>query len=75
MDTKWKDLVLKSGLPLEYEVKAYLDDKGLVPSHEFAYLRTDPTASAASPSTTSESWCSSTALLTRGLAKNMTPAA
>jgi hypothetical protein len=43
LDTKWKDLVLKSGLPLEYEVKAYLDEKGLVPSHEFAYLREDET--------------------------------
>lgn len=41
VDTKWKDLVLRSGLPLEYEVKAYLDKKGFVPSYEAAYLRED----------------------------------
>jgi hypothetical protein len=43
VDVKWKDLVLRSGLPLEYEVKVYLESKGLVPSHEFSYLREDET--------------------------------
>lgn len=38
-DSKWKDHLLKSGLPLEYEVKQLLDKKGCVSTMEYSYLR------------------------------------
>ena len=38
-DSKWKDHLLKSGLPLEYEVKQFLDSKGCVSNAEYSYLR------------------------------------
>lgn len=39
--TRWKDFLLKSGLPLEYEVKKYLDSKNCISSFEYSYLRPD----------------------------------
>ena len=39
--TKWKDFLLKSGLPLENDVFRYLREKGAVPSFEYSYLRND----------------------------------
>ena len=37
----WKDHLLKSGIPLEYEVKEYLCSRGCVGDFEFSYLRSD----------------------------------
>lgn len=39
--TKWKNFLLKSGLPLEYEVKTILDIKNCISSFEYSYLRHD----------------------------------
>jgi len=39
--TKWKDYLLKSGLPLEYEVKELLDKRKCISSFEYSYLRSD----------------------------------
>lgn len=39
--TKWKDYLLKSGIPLEYEVMQYLLKKGCVGSYEHTYMRND----------------------------------
>lgn len=38
-NNKWKDYLLKSGLPLEFEVKKVLDKLGFCSKSEFAYLR------------------------------------
>jgi len=38
-DKDWKDAFLKSGLPLENDVKKYLDKKGCVGHLEYSYLR------------------------------------
>lgn len=38
---KWKDFLLKSSIPLEYEVKQLLDKYGCVSNYEFTYLRHD----------------------------------
>jgi hypothetical protein len=35
----WKDHLLKSGLPLEFEIKRFLDDKGCISNMERTYLR------------------------------------
>jgi hypothetical protein len=35
----WKDALLSSGLPLEYEVKRYLEAKGCLPRVGYPYLR------------------------------------
>lgn len=40
-NNKWKDFLLKSGLPLEYEVKEILDTKKCISSFEYSYLRYD----------------------------------
>lgn len=40
-NNKWKDYLLKSGLPLEYEVMDYLESKKCVSSFEYSYLRPD----------------------------------
>lgn len=41
-DIKWKDALLKSGLPLEYEVKAFLErEKKCLITWEQSYLRPD----------------------------------
>jgi hypothetical protein len=37
----WKDFLLRSGLPLENDVKRYLEQKGCVSSFESSYLRLD----------------------------------
>ena len=39
--SKWKDFLLKSSIPLEYEVKKLLDKYGCVSNYEFTYLRQD----------------------------------
>lgn len=39
--TKWKDYLLKSGIPLEYEVMQYLQQKGCVGNYEHTYMRND----------------------------------
>ena len=39
--TKWKDYLLKSGLPLEYEVKKILDERKCQTRFEHSYLRPD----------------------------------
>lgn len=41
MGKSWKDYLLKSGLPLENDVKNYLDSKGCIASFEYSYLRRD----------------------------------
>lgn len=38
---KWKDFLLKSSIPLEYEVKQLVDKYGCVSNYEFTYLRQD----------------------------------
>ena len=38
-NNKWKDYILKSGLPLEFEVKKTLDKLGFWSRNEFAYVR------------------------------------
>ena len=40
-NTKWKDYLLKSSIPLEYEVKKIFDEKGCVGSYDYTYLRRD----------------------------------
>jgi len=40
-DKSWKDYFLKSGLPLEYEVKKTLVSKGCVVWDEYSYLKED----------------------------------
>lgn len=40
-ETKWKDYLLKSGLPLEYEVKEILDKRNCQTHFEQSYLRPD----------------------------------
>ncbi|OQP43448.1 hypothetical protein A4H97_11075 [Niastella yeongjuensis] len=40
-NNKWKDYLLKSGLPLEYEVLDFLDSKKCISSFEYSYLRPD----------------------------------
>lgn len=37
----WKDYLLRSGLPLENDIKRYLDSKGCVSNFEYSYLRKD----------------------------------
>jgi hypothetical protein len=36
---QWKDHLLKSGVPFEYEIKKILEDKGCIVDFEFSYLR------------------------------------
>ncbi|WP_259068965.1 hypothetical protein HDF24_05940 [Mucilaginibacter sp. X4EP1] len=38
-NNKWKEFLLKSGLPLEFEVKKVLDKSGFWTKNEFSYLR------------------------------------
>lgn len=38
---KWKEFILKSGIPLEFEVKQGLDKYWCVSSYDFTYLRKD----------------------------------
>ncbi|SFN25002.1 hypothetical protein [Salegentibacter flavus] len=38
-NSKWKDFLLKSSLPLEYEVKQKLKDLGFWTEYDFSYLR------------------------------------
>ena len=38
---KWKDFLLKSSIPLEYEVKQFLDKYGCVSNYEYTYLKQD----------------------------------
>ena len=40
-ETKWKDFLLKSGIPLEYEVMYLLNQHGCVGNYEYTYLRED----------------------------------
>ncbi len=40
-NNKWKDYLLKSGLPLEYEIVDFLESKGCISSFEHSYLRPD----------------------------------
>lgn len=40
-NNKWKDYLLKSGLPLEYEVLDFLDSKKCISTPEYSYLRPD----------------------------------
>jgi hypothetical protein len=40
-NNKWKDFILQSGLPLEFEVKKVLSDFGFWSEYEFSYLRND----------------------------------
>ncbi|WP_347157457.1 hypothetical protein [Pontibacter chitinilyticus] len=39
--SKWKDFLLKSSVPLEYEVKRLLDNYGCLSTFEYTYLRKD----------------------------------
>ena len=41
MAKSWKDLLLSTGLPLEHDVKKYLEDRGCIASHEYTYLKPD----------------------------------
>lgn len=41
MSNSWKDLLLKSGLPLENDIKRYLDSLGCISHFEFSYIKTD----------------------------------
>jgi hypothetical protein len=41
MTKSWKDLLLKSGLPLENDVKSYFDAQGCLSNFEYTYLRRD----------------------------------
>ena len=38
-DNKWKEFLLKSGLPLEYEIKEYLEKSGYFTNFEYTYFR------------------------------------
>jgi len=40
-NNKWKEYLLKSGLPLEYEVLEFLESKKCISSPEYSYLRPD----------------------------------
>ena len=42
-NSKWKDYLLKSGIPLEYEVKSLLDNFSLITAYEQTYIRKDRT--------------------------------
>ncbi|PKP23042.1 MAG: hypothetical protein CVU05_01305 [Bacteroidetes bacterium HGW-Bacteroidetes-21] len=39
--SKWKDFLLKSSIPLEYEVMQLLSENGCVGNYEYTYLRED----------------------------------
>lgn len=39
MAKSWKDYLLRSGLPLENDVKNFLDSRGCISAFEFSYLR------------------------------------
>lgn len=41
MAKSWKDYLLRSGLPLENDVRNYLNSKGCIASFEYSYLRRD----------------------------------
>ena len=42
MSTKsWKDVLLGSGLPLEHDVKKYLETRGCIANFEYSYLKRD----------------------------------
>ena len=41
MSKSWKDFLLKSGLPLENDIKRYLDSKQCFTRFEYSYLRSD----------------------------------
>jgi hypothetical protein len=41
MAKSWKDLLLSTGLPLENDVKKYLESRGCIASHEYTYLKPD----------------------------------
>jgi hypothetical protein len=43
-DSKWKETILRSGLPLEYEIKTYLSEKGCISNYEFSYIRKNDTS-------------------------------
>lgn len=43
MSKTWKQSLLSSGLPLEYEVKRYLESKGCIADFEYSYLRPNET--------------------------------
>jgi len=38
-NNSWKEHLLKSGIPLEFEIKRFLDSKGCVSNFEYTYLR------------------------------------
>lgn len=38
---KWKEHLLKSGLPLEYEIKEFLDNYGCISNFDYTYFRRD----------------------------------
>lgn len=40
-EMNWKDYLLKSGLPLEYEIKKLLDRKNCISNFEYTYFRKD----------------------------------
>lgn len=42
-ETKWKEHLLKSGIPLEYEIKEYLLSKGCITNFEYTYFRENET--------------------------------
>ncbi len=44
MATTWKDHFLKSGLPLEFEVKKFLDGQGCIGSFDYTYMKKDETS-------------------------------
>lgn len=41
MAKSWKDYLLRCGLPLENDIKNYLNSKGCISSFEYSYLRMD----------------------------------
>ncbi|MDO8734685.1 MAG: hypothetical protein Q7K21_05970, partial [Elusimicrobiota bacterium] len=41
MTNTWKDYLLKSSIPLEFEVKKFLDSRGCICDFEYSYLRLD----------------------------------
>ncbi|MBI5573834.1 MAG: hypothetical protein HY919_04695 [Elusimicrobia bacterium] len=41
MKDTWKEYLLKSSIPLEFEVKKFLDSKGCISDFEYSYLRTN----------------------------------
>nr|WP_319997623.1 hypothetical protein [uncultured Draconibacterium sp.] len=38
-ETKWKDFLLKSGLPLEFEIREFLSSKKCICDYDYTYLR------------------------------------